>query len=368
MPPMAPLLALLALRRGFPARSFSAPAAAATPRAQNWTVVRKAAAAVMGPSAAHKHGIAGGFEGGEFFRTSEGGEPTYHYFATEMVQSGANLWVGTRGGHWTAKDPSLPEQGGCNDRPQPCSGHPGRTFCPNRKAPDQCGKAPVKCPPCPGGGNSSGAGSGWARQSTLFTSSGRTDGSDRASAKWAPMVNFGYSPENKSNVYTLWYVAYRSGAPPNSTRPSGHWANWDGQVRRMVSTVAGNSSAALAGPYVDVGVVLDSEQPDAAAWEGLQGTDSVNCYRLPNGTWLMFYGTTLDACPGKTSARLGCASGFQRLGRTVAFASSPTLGGPWKRLQMEQQTIEPMALQASPNMEVPRTTKTHRASLLLAWL
>ena len=67
---------------------------------------------------------------------------------------------------------------------------------------------------------------------------------------------------------------------PNTSTPSGHWANWDGQVRRMVSTVAGNSSAALAGPYVDMGVVLDSEPRGARAVEGLQGTDSVNTYQV----------------------------------------------------------------------------------------
>ena len=96
----------------------------------------------------------------------------------------------------------------------------------------------------------------------------------------------------------------------------------------MVSTVAGNGSAGLAGPYVDVGVALDSEQLDASPFEGLQGTDSVNCYQLANGSWVMFYGTTLDACPDQSSPRHGCKSGFQRNGRTVAFASSPTLGGP----------------------------------------
>eukprot|EP01052_Picozoa_sp_SAG31_P010870 SAG31_NODE_604_length_13629_cov_11.035994_15_plen_296_part_00 len=157
---------------------------------------------------------------------------------------------------------------------------------------------------------------------------------------------------------TLWYIAYRSGAQKNSSRQSGHWANWDGQVRRLVSTIPGNSSAALAGPYVDAEVVLDSEQRDASLWEGLQGTDSVNCYQLPNGTWIMFYGTTLDKCPDKTSARYGCRSGFQRLGRTVAFASSPRLSGPWKRLQMQQETIEPLTLQKNPNMENPVVTKS----------
>eukprot|EP01052_Picozoa_sp_SAG31_P037925 SAG31_NODE_4976_length_2823_cov_1.737885_5_plen_258_part_00 len=37
--------------------------------------------------------------------------------------------------------------------PQPCPGHPGRTFCPNNPAPAQCGKPSVShCPPgpCPG--------------------------------------------------------------------------------------------------------------------------------------------------------------------------------------------------------------------------
>eukprot|EP01052_Picozoa_sp_SAG31_P010871 SAG31_NODE_604_length_13629_cov_11.035994_16_plen_167_part_00 len=128
--------------------------------AQNWTVVRKSAATVMGARAASHNGIAGGFEGGEYFRTDDG---LYHYFATEMVQSGANLWVGTRGGHWVAEDPSLPEENNT-------------------------------------------AGRGWRRLSTIFTSSGTTDGFDRASAKWAPMVNFGWSSENNSNVCE-WHIS-----------------------------------------------------------------------------------------------------------------------------------------------------------------
>ena len=108
--------------------------------------------------------------------------------------------------------------------------------------------------------------------------------------------------------------------------------------------------------------MLDTEQPDASAYEGLQGTDSVNCYQLANGTWVMFYGTTLDSCPNKSSPRRGCAHGFQRNGRTVAFASSPALGGPWSRLQMQQTTIQllPTGPKSGPepNMENPVVTKS----------
>jgi hypothetical protein len=256
---------------------------------QRWTVVKNSRVPVMADKAASKNGIRGGFEGGQYFRLGDSG--VYHYFATEMVNTGAQLWAGTSGGHWTAQDPSAPD----------------------------------------------GTSSGWQRRSTLFISSGVFDGSDRAGAKWAPMINYGWSAENQSSVFTLWYVSYRTGQLPNSSA-AGHWANWDGQVRRMVSTVGGNSTneAALSGPYVDVGVVLDTEQADAAAFEGLQGDDSVNCYQLDNGTWVMFFGTTLDACADGTSPRRGCARAkFQRQGRTVAFAASERLGGPWRRLQMQ---------------------------------
>jgi hypothetical protein len=363
MPAAAPLTLLVVAAST--SASSSGPALA-----QRWTLVNKTEGAVLGPHLAGEHGIRSGFEGGQYFRTEDG---VYHYFATEMVNDGSEMWVGTRGGHWTATDPSVPDvaakKAGCTTTRQPCPGHQGRSYCPSDKKSGQCDRPPTgPCPPCPPAPPTpqpTKKHGGWQRQGTLFNSSGIFNGSDRAGAKWAPMVNYGWSPENKSDVYTLWYVGYRTGALPNSSTPSGHWANWDGQVRRMVSTVAGNSSAALAGPYVDMGVVFDTEQPDVAPFEGLQGDDSVNCYQLQNGSWIMFVGTTLDACPDKSSPRQGCKQGFQRNGRTVAFASSPTLGGPWKRLGVQQTTIQPLPTGTGskksgvePNMENPVVTKS----------
>ena len=46
----------------------------------------------------------------------------------------------------------------CDNTPQPCPGHAGRTFCKNVVAAGQCDKVSKPCPPCPapaGGGNSS---------------------------------------------------------------------------------------------------------------------------------------------------------------------------------------------------------------------
>ena len=124
---------------------------------QVWTLVNKTEGAVMGPYLAGKHGIQSGFEGGQYFRTDDG---VYHYFATEMVRSGAEMWVGTRGGHWTAIDPSIPEVPAFS---APCPP------CPPTSAPSPPSKA-----------------GGWQRQGTLFNSSGIYDGSDRSGAKWAP--------------------------------------------------------------------------------------------------------------------------------------------------------------------------------------
>ena len=56
---------------------------------------------------------------------------------------------------------------------------------------------------------------------------------------------------------------------------------------------------------------------------------------------------------------------FQRNGRTVAFASSPTLGGPWQRLKVQQTAIQPLPTGSGakrsgvePNMENPVVTKS----------
>ena len=95
--------------------------------AQRWTLVNKTEGAVLGPHLAGEHGIRSGFEGGQYFRTEDG---VYHYFATEMVNDGSEMWVGTRGGHWTATDPSVPDvaakKAGCTTTRQPCPGHQGR--------------------------------------------------------------------------------------------------------------------------------------------------------------------------------------------------------------------------------------------------
>ena len=103
---------------------------------QTWTLVKNPKAPVLGPGLGHPQGVMGGFEGGEYFRTADG---TYHYFATEMVNAGQqDHWAGTRGGHWTALDPSTPETESCDDHPRPCAGHAARTFCPNSHAVRQC--------------------------------------------------------------------------------------------------------------------------------------------------------------------------------------------------------------------------------------
>ena len=44
---------------------------------------------------------------------------------------------------------AAPTPGKCSDTPQPCPGHPGRTYCPNVHKDHQCDSAPAPCPPCP---------------------------------------------------------------------------------------------------------------------------------------------------------------------------------------------------------------------------
>ena len=74
------------------ALALAAQAAAAN---QSWTVVSKTNGTVLSTKTGHQYGIQSGFEGGDYFRTADG---IYHYFATEMLNTGATMWVGTRGG------------------------------------------------------------------------------------------------------------------------------------------------------------------------------------------------------------------------------------------------------------------------------
>jgi hypothetical protein len=149
-------------------------------------------------------------------------------------------------------------------------------------------------------------GTSWTRVSTLYQSSGTSDGTDPRAALWSPMPIF----DQSANRWDLFYVAYHS-LPSTSQE---YLANNDGEIVRAVSTRPGLNG--IEGPYQDVGVVLQPG-PDSQPWEGIQGVDSFYPYQVGD-QWYAFYGT---ASAVQTNPFWD-----------VGLAEAPDLSGPWTRL------------------------------------
>jgi hypothetical protein len=149
----------------------------------------------------------------------------------------------------------------------------------------------------------------WQRQATLWESSAEFTGRDPRASLWAPMPFY----NDKENRWNIFYVAYR--AKPNTDE--GWFANYDGRIYRAASKTAGPEG--LAGPYADIGVVMESG-PDCGPWEGLQGTDSFYAYQAKD-RWYAFFG----------SAQTQKTLNPKYPKWTVGLATAPDLAGPWKR-------------------------------------
>jgi hypothetical protein len=173
-------------------------------------------------------------------------------------------------------------------------------------------------------------GTSWTRVSTLYESSGTSDGSDPRAALWSPMPIF----DDAANRWDLFYVAYRS--LPDT--PQEFLGNYDGEIWRAVSTQPG--LAGIEGPYQDVGVVLQPGS-DSGAWEGLQGTDSFYPYRVGD-RWYAFYGSANPVQPNPYWE--------------VGLATAPDLAGPWVRLP------EPSPVPLDPRNGVENPIVTRLAS------
>lgn len=214
-----------------------------------------------------------GFEGGRAIKVSG----TYHLFTTEM--DGEPRFVKTRIAYWTSSD---------------------RIH--------------------------------WKRISTLFESTAEMTGTDVHASLWAPMPVYNLA-EGRWNLFYVGYRAEPEGSPyppklaPADTNPylehpdpehlGKHiFYNSSGVILRAVSRVKGLQG--IGGPYDEAGIVL-KPGPDSQPWEGIQGTDSFFPYRA-GGKWYGFYGSChCESLPVK---------GWQ-----VGLASSPTLAGPWTRVE-----------------------------------
>jgi hypothetical protein len=146
----------------------------------------------------------------------------------------------------------------------------------------------------------------WKRVGTIKKSSGDYTGTDTRAALWSPIPIF----DKKADRWNMFYVAYRS--KPNTKEQ--FFKNHDGRIVRSISEKKGMSG--IGGPYKDLGVIMkpDSETQE---WEGPQGVDSFFPWEV-NGKWYAFYGSAKTTFP--VSDWL------------AGLASSPTIGGPWKRL------------------------------------
>ena len=147
----------------------------------------------------------------------------------------------------------------------------------------------------------------WTRVATVRESSAEFAGADPRAALWSPLPVW----DDGDQRWNLFYVAYRS-RPGDGTAFT---LNYEGRIWRAISKTPGLQG--VAGPYEDVGVVMEPGA-DAMPWEGLQGTDSFFPWRIGT-TWFAMYGSA-------QSQRMPIEHWL------VGLASSPALGGPWKRV------------------------------------
>ena len=150
----------------------------------------------------------------------------------------------------------------------------------------------------------------WTRVATIRESSAEFAGADPRASLWSPLPVW----DDEEQRWNLFYVAYRA-RPGDGTAFT---LNYEGRIWRARSTTRG--PAGIAGPYDDVGVVMEPGS-DSLAWEGLQGTDSFFPWRT-GGQWYAMYG----------SARSEHMPIEHWL---VGLASAPRLTGPWRRVQAQ---------------------------------
>jgi len=204
-----------------------------------------------------------GFEGGRILKQ----DGVYHIFTTEMY--GEPVWCKTRLAHWKSKD-----------------------------------------------------GISWARDATIFESTGNFTGTDSHAALWSPMPVF----DKKQNCWILTYVCYHS--KPNT--PEKWFRNYDGIIAIAKSSVKGKKG--IDGPYKEAMILMQSDTLEPNL--GLMGVDSFFPYEV-NGQWLAFYGSSPE---------------------WNGLAKASSLRGPWKRMEeagiVSQHTENPIVQELKENLYV----------------
>jgi len=174
----------------------------------------------------------------------------------------------------------------------------------------------------------------WTRKSTLYTSSGNSDGTDARAALWAPIVYY-------NSIDSYWYMTYVSYYSNNQ------YNNYNGQIWLAISTIQGLNG--ISGPYKDLGIILQPNN-ESQSWEGMQGTDSFDAYSLtssvttpinstswisaatdPNTGGILLPNVPLMSFYGSAKIEeLPCSYGVWLVG--LAKSDTSTLSGHWSRL------------------------------------
>ena len=146
----------------------------------------------------------------------------------------------------------------------------------------------------------------WHRQSTIVNSiPGRTATNPRSEV-WVTGVEYNHDED----AWNIFYVAYRGGDSAKGEIPGNDYA---GRIWRAKSVV--NGIDGIAGPYADMGIVLEPDQ-NSQKWEGQQAVACFNPYKVGD-TWFAMYDGHYHTPKGPWPTG-------------IAFARK--LSGPWTRM------------------------------------
>lgn len=146
----------------------------------------------------------------------------------------------------------------------------------------------------------------WERQSTVVKAIPGRSHTNLRSEVWLTGVEYNQEEE----AWNIFYVAYRAG---DASKGELDYADYKGRIFRARSVVSGPNG--IEGPYLDVDIIMQPDE-NTQAWEGDQGVDSFNPYKVGN-KWYAFYGGHYHIPRGPWP---------------VGLAVADKLSGPWERM------------------------------------
>ena len=146
----------------------------------------------------------------------------------------------------------------------------------------------------------------WKRQSTVVERIPGRSHTNLRSEVWLTGVEY----NEEEGAWNIFYVTYRGGDPDKGEKGG---SDYKGRIFRARSVVSGPDG--IAGPYLDVDIIMQPDE-NTQAWEGDQGVDSFNPYKVGN-KWYAFYGGHYHIPKGPWP---------------VGLAVADKLSGPWLRM------------------------------------